>query len=100
MLDYFSKASAISATSRKLVTPDRVVSASDPIILETRVFSIRWGESPFPAGFHSWYCDSFVFENVFAERVRQDKKDTTDFEVIHDFCRKRTPRKKRPITRF
>ncbi len=94
-IDYFSKVKKIREVSAKLVKPQVLVDTRNPIILETQVFDLSWDTSPFAAGFHSWFCNSFRFNNVFAEQVRNDKKTTTDFATIHGIARKNTVRKKK-----
>jgi len=89
---YFSKIKAIKATSAKLTQPDIVLDVSKPIILETLVFDIKWGSSPFAAGFHSWYANSFCLKNCFVERIRHDKSTTTEYSVIYALARKYTPK--------
>ncbi len=84
---YFSKTKQIKVTSAKLAKPQVVVNVSEPVILETQVFDIKWASSPFPAGFHSWYGNSFCLNNCFAERVRFDKSTTTDYATVHALAR-------------
>ncbi len=91
---YFSRVSEIRNVSKRLVQPDLLVDTENPIVLETQAFDIKWGESPFPAGFHSWYCNSLKFNNVFAERIRHDKSTTTDYETIFKLARINTVKKK------
>ncbi len=92
---YFSRVSEVKVLSKRLAQPDLLVSTENPIVLETQAFDIKWGESPFPAGFHSWYCNSLHFNNVFAERVRHDKSTTTDYETVFKLARMNTVKKKR-----
>lgn len=92
-LAYFSKVKEIKETSAKLVKPHMLVDTENPVILETQVFDLTWGASPYAAGFHSWFCNSFRLNNVFAERVRHDKNTTTDFATIHGIARKNSVRK-------
>ncbi len=92
---YFSECSKIRKVSSKLLKPQVVVSTKFPTIIETQVFDLSWGVSPFPAGFHSWYFNSFRFNNVFAEVVRHDKSSTTDFTTIRSIVEKNTPNKKK-----
>jgi len=89
---YFSRVKKIKATSARLVKPQIVVDTREPIIIETLVFDIKWGNSPYPAGFHSWYGDSFCFNNCFAERVRYDKNTSTNYDVVHSLARTNTPK--------
>ncbi len=84
---YFSKIKQIKITSAKFVKPQVVVDTTQPIILETQVFDIKWGASPFAAGFHSWFANSFRFNNCFAERTRPDKSITTDYATVHSLAR-------------
>lgn len=92
---YFSRAPEIKKASARLVKPQFVVDVREPIIVEAQIFDIKWGACPFPAGFHSWYCDSFHFTNAFAERIRNDKNTTTDYETIYDLARAYTVKKKK-----
>ena len=89
-VSYFSKAATVKKTSQMLHTPHILVSTEDPIILEARVFDIKWGSTPFAAGFHSWYVNSFHFNNAFAEQVRYDKNTTTDLPTIISIARRNT----------
>ncbi|MBI4148249.1 hypothetical protein HY490_03070 [Candidatus Woesearchaeota archaeon] len=89
---YFGHAKELKSLSKKLARPQIVVSTSPPIIVEAKVFRIKWAANQYPAGFHKWYCNSFMFENVFAERLRPDKNTTTDYQTIYDFARRNTVR--------
>jgi hypothetical protein len=89
---YFSRAKQIKATSAKLVKPQIVLDTVKPIILETQVFNIKWANSPFPAGFHSWFGNSFCLNNCFADRLRHDKSTTTDYAAVHSLARMFTPK--------
>ncbi len=89
-ITYFSHYSDIKKVSSKLAKPDILVSTDDPIVLETQAFDIKWSQNPFPAGFHSWYCNSLQVNNVFAERIRYDKSTTTDYETIYKIARNNT----------
>lgn len=89
---YFSRIKQIKETSTKLVKPQIVVNTDSAIILETQVFDVKWGKSPYAAGFHSWFGDSFRFNNCFAERVRHDKKTTTGYDTVHSLARMNTPK--------
>lgn len=91
-LKYFGKVKQIKSTSIKLIQPQVVIDTTSPIILETQVFDIKWGASPYPAGFHSWFGNSFRFNNCFAERVRHDKATTTDYLTVHSLARVNTPK--------
>jgi len=94
-LSYFSRVKDIKATSSKFVRPQIAIDTEEPVILETLVFDIKFGASPYSAGFHSWYGDSFRFNNAFAERVRHDKKTTTDYGTVHTLARMYTPKTKK-----
>jgi len=89
---YFGHAKDLKSLSKKLVKPQIIVSTSPPIIVEAKVFRIKWAANQYPAGFHKWYCNSFMFENVFAERLRPDKNTTTDYQTIYDFAKRNTVR--------
>jgi len=90
--NYFGEESEIRLRSARLKKPDIMVGTLDPIIVETKVFNLKYGNSPYAAGFHSWYCHSFCFSNNFAERIRCDKRTTTDYRTIHLIARKFTPK--------
>jgi hypothetical protein len=92
---YLKKASEIKNTSKKLVKPQFVLDTTEPIIMETQVFDIKWSLNPYPAGFHSWFCDSFRFSNCFAERIRHDKASTTDYQTVYVIARENTIRRKK-----
>lgn len=94
-VEYFSRAPEIKKASARFVKPQFVVNTKKPIIVEAQIFDIKWGVCPFPAGFHSWYCDSFHFSNAFAERIRNDKSTTTDYETIYGLARAYTAKKKK-----
>lgn len=91
--NYFSQGKEIKKLSAKLVKPQFVVHTMPPIVIETQVFDVKWGRSPYSAGFHSWYCESFCFNNVFAERVRFDKDIVTDLPTVHRIARVNTVKK-------
>ena len=95
--NYFSKVKHIKTVSAKLVRPQVVVNTDLPIILETKVFDIKWGTSPCAAGFHSWFMNSFCLTNAFAERVRHDKATTTDYGTVHALARIFTPRSSKKV---
>ncbi|MEK7641739.1 MAG: hypothetical protein AAB365_01975 [Patescibacteria group bacterium] len=97
-LDYFSKSKAIKATSAKMKQPDILI-GGDPVIIEIQTFDIKWGVSPYPAGFHSWYAQSFCFSNSYPERLRLDKSITTDYETVFVFARKYTVKKPKRTTK-
>jgi hypothetical protein len=92
---YFSQAAEIKKISAKLVHPHMLLDTSNPIILEAKVFGLKWGASPFAAGFHSWYGRGFNFNNCFAERVRYDKQTTTDYPTLYRIAKMNTPPAKR-----
>mgnify|MGYP007026535933 CR=1 FL=1 len=95
-LGYFSRANEVKATSAKMLRPQILINPNvDPIIIETQVFDLTWGTSPYPAGFHTWYCHSFRFNNAYPERIRFDKSTTTDYQTIYDLARRNTPRTSR-----
>lgn len=89
---YFNKAKNVKATSQKLKKPQYLLDTTQPVIVEAQAFDIKYGAVPFAAGFHSWYCNSFHFNNVFAERVRYDKATTTDYATVIRIARKNTVR--------
>lgn len=89
---YFSMAKEIKTLSAKLVKPQIIFDQINPIIIETQVFDIKWGGSPYPAGFHSWFGNSFRFNNSYPERVRHDKNTTTDYGTVYFIARINTPR--------
>lgn len=91
---YFNEAKAVKQLSAKLIKPSMTLSTVDPIVVESRVFDIKWGACPYPAGFHSWYANSFHFNNVYAERIRYDKDTTTDYTTIYELARTFTVKKK------
>jgi len=92
---YFGRAKEIKATSAKLIKPQIVLNMSKPIIVEARAFDLKYAFCQFPAGFHSWFMNSFQLTNCFAERVRYDKADTTDYATIRELCGRYTVRKRR-----
>lgn len=94
VISYFKHAPAIKSASQKLVKPQLRLDITEPIIIEAKVFDIKWSLNPMAAGFHSWYCNSFKFNNCFAERIRHDKKSTTDYQTIYDIARVNTVRRK------
>lgn len=96
---YFSRARDIKATSAKLIKPQAVIDLSRPVVLEAQVFDLKYGPCAMAAGFHSWYCDSFILTNCFAERVRYDKSTTTDYATVQDLCRRYTARRRRAAKR-
>ena len=83
----------VRSASRKLVKPQFILDTTEPVILEAQVFDIKYSLNPMPAGFHSWYCDSFKFSNCFAERVRHDKATTTDYATIYSLADRNTVKK-------
>ncbi len=89
-IEYFSEAGAIKTASQKLLQPHVVVDVASPVILETKVFGLEWGLSPFAAGFHTWYSNGFHFDNCFAERVRYDKQATTDYQTLYVIAKMNT----------
>jgi hypothetical protein len=92
LLRYFSKEKDIKNVSKKLVKPQIILDLAEPVILEAQVFHIKWGTCPYPAGFHTKYADSFFLENAFAERIRNDKKTTTEYQEIYKIARLNTVR--------
>ena len=92
---YFSKAKDVKKKSAALNKPGILLNTEKPVILEAQVFDLKCAFNPFPAGFHSWYCDSFKFNNAFAERVRYDKKTTTDYATIYRIALNNTVKKKK-----
>lgn len=96
--DYFSRSSEIKSVSARLVKPNHIVSTVVPIVVEAHVFDIKWGASPFAAGFHSWYGNAFCFSNAYAERIRHDKINTTPYDTVFIFARRYTAKKARKHT--
>ncbi|MBI5003265.1 hypothetical protein HZC31_07825 [Candidatus Woesearchaeota archaeon] len=92
---YFSKAKEVKATSQKLKRPQVLFDTNQPVIVEANVFQVRYGEVPYAAGFHSWFCNSFYVNNAFADHIRFDKSTTTDYGTIIEIARKHTGKKKR-----
>ncbi|MBI5389973.1 hypothetical protein HZB02_00615 [Candidatus Woesearchaeota archaeon] len=95
--DYLDHYPNIKQVSKRFIPPDLVLEVSKPLLVEAQVFDISWSLNPFPAGFHSWYCDSFHFNNCFAERIRHDKSTTTDYGTIYALARRNSvkPMKKK-----
>ena len=93
-MKYFSAYSGVKSTSKKLIKPQYSVDTSEPIILETQVFDIKYTLNPFAAGLHSWYRNSFKFNNCFAECIRHDKSTTTDYATIQSLAGRNTVRKR------
>ncbi len=94
--NYFSIASEVKERSNRLKKPQFIVSLAAPLILEVKVFNLKWGTCSYAAGLHSWYPgESYCFSNNFAERVRYDKCDTTDYRTINVIARKHTPPRKK-----
>lgn len=93
IMKYFAKAPEIKAVSKKLAKPSYVASTAEPVIVETQVFQVEWGINQYAAGFHTWYCNSFRFNNCFAEHIRHDKSTTTDYATIYALARKNTVRR-------
>jgi hypothetical protein len=91
---YFGKSKEVKVFSSRLVKPSVTLKIDEPIIIEARVFDVKWGDCPYPAGFHSWYTNSFHFNNVYAERIRFDKDATTDYATIYELARAFTVKKK------
>lgn len=94
--DYFSIASEVKERSNRLKKPQFLVSLTTPLILEVKVFNLKWGTCSYASGLHSWYPgESYCFSNNFAERVRYDKCHTTDYRTINVIARKHTPPRKK-----
>ncbi|MDD5165429.1 MAG: hypothetical protein PHG25_02745 [Candidatus Pacebacteria bacterium] len=90
--NYFSIAGEVKERSNRLKKPQFLVSLATPLILEVKVFNLKWGTCSYVAGLHSWYPgESYCFSNNFAERVRHDKCHTTDYRTINVIARKHTP---------
>ncbi|MBT7902816.1 hypothetical protein HN587_03060 [Candidatus Woesearchaeota archaeon] len=85
---YFGEAKNMKQVSQRLKNPQYVVDVdnSDPIILEAKVFDLKCARNPFPAGYHSWFMNSFNLTNCFAERVRYDKNTTTDYVTVYELA--------------
>ena len=92
---YFSRSSKIASKSSQLKKPDILVSTADPVIVETAVFDLKYGYTQYPAGFHSWFGDSFVFNSTFVERLRFDKGSTTDYKTLRELARRNSPKRKK-----
>lgn len=90
-LAYFSRDREVRQLSAKIVRPQVLFDLRSPLIIEVMVFDIKWGASPFPAGFHSWYGDSFRFKNIYPTRLRFDKGTTTDNETVYALAAAYTP---------
>lgn len=98
-LKYFAQSAAIKAVSAKLVKPQVVLNLAKPIVMEAKIFGIKWGLCPFPAGFHTWFGNSFQFNNAFAERIRWDKEAITDYATIFELARRNTVKTKKRAKR-
>ena len=81
--------------SKKLVKPQYRISTENPLIIEAKVFGIKYLKNPMAAGFHSWYCDSFHFNNCYAERLRPDKITTEDYPRIQKIAKANSSDRKR-----
>jgi hypothetical protein len=91
-ISYFVRGKEIRRLSAKLERPSVLLDVTKPVIVEIMVFDIKWGASPYPAGFHSWYGDSFRFANVYPARIRHDKSVTTDYETVYVLASAYTPK--------
>ncbi len=95
-LKYFARFKDIKATSAKLVQPDVLVDPhSERIVVEMQIFDIKWADNPFPAGYHSWFGNSFHLTNCFPDHIRFDKATTTSYETVYRLAHKNTVRKPR-----
>jgi hypothetical protein len=90
---YFRQAKEIKTLSKRLVAPDILVDTQEPLIMETRIFDMKWDKCAFPAGFHSFFLNSYRFNNAFAERLRYDKATTTSASSINEIVKINTVRK-------
>ncbi len=91
LLDYLAMASEIKKVSAKLQKPHFLCDPrTNLIILETKVFDIKWKLNPYAAGFHSYYANSFFFSNCYAECVRHDKGTTTDYVTVREIANTNT----------
>ena|GEM_PF-2110493 len=81
--------------SKKLVKPQYRISTENPLIIEAKVFGIKYARHALAAGFHSWYCDSFHFNNCYAERLRPDKITTEDYPRIQKIAKANSSDRKR-----
>lgn len=91
---YFSQAGKIRKVSVKLVKPQVLVNvtAGTRIIVELDVFDMKLAQCPYPAGWHSYYDDTFCFTNCYVKRVRSDKSITTPFSAVYLQAKKNTPK--------
>ncbi|MBI4152680.1 hypothetical protein HY495_03140 [Candidatus Woesearchaeota archaeon] len=88
--DYFALEHDVHKKSQMLPLPQIGIRTDDPIILEGRVFDVKYKLNPCPAGFRADSVDSLHLSNAFAERVRYDKTTTTDIETIERIARNNT----------
>ncbi len=79
---FLSQYSEVKTVSKKLVKPQFLVDTTEPVIVEAQVFDMKWKLNQYCAGFKPEQMYSFQFNNCFAERVRNDKSTTTDYETI------------------
>jgi hypothetical protein len=87
---YFGKLPKIKAASKRLIKPQLKLDMSEPLIIEAKVFDIKFGVNPYAAGFHSGSKDSFHLTNCYPERIRFDKLSTTDYGTITDIAKANT----------
>src|SRR3989344_5629551 len=85
--DYFALEHDVRKKSQTLPLPQIGIKTEDPIILEGRVFDMKYRLNAYPAGFRADSGDSLHLSNAFAERVRYDKRTTTDIETIERIAR-------------
>ncbi len=95
-LKHFGRFKDVKATSAKLAQPHIAVDPhTDRIVVEMQIFDIKWAANPFPAGYHSWFGNSFHLTNCFPDHVRFDKSTTTSYETVYRLAHKNTVRKPR-----
>jgi len=94
VINYLSQYSEVKKASNKLVKPQLTVSTEDPVILEAQVFDIKYNCTGFAAGFNPETIQSFHFNNCFAERIRNDKSTTTDYQTIDAIAQSNTVNQK------
>ncbi len=82
MEHYFSIWPDIIKKSTAFPSPQLLISTAEPIVLEAKVFDLKYNSCAFPIGFDPVRRVSLHLTNCFAERVRHDKKMTTDLGTI------------------
>ncbi|MBI2572409.1 hypothetical protein HYV86_00985 [Candidatus Woesearchaeota archaeon] len=79
---YFDRWSDVKDKSAALPKPTLLVSTDEPIVLEAKVFDLKYNTCSYAIGFDPERGESLHITNCFAERVRRDKKSTTDLGTI------------------